>query len=317
MNKSCFLSHAYLYLPRIPANFYKKAVLRGSTISKARYRLTSEYGPARRALGCIAVQTLYCYSDRQLSRIYAIAQQKGGVGKTTTVINLGSALADHGKRVLLVDLDPQGALTAGVGENPPAISQTIYDVLRNSNTSISEVIRKTSMNADLVPANIDLAAAEIELTSEPGRERILAEKLRPIADQYDFVLIDCPPSLGLLTLNALTAATDVLIPVQTQYFALRGLDLLFTTIGKVKSRINPELQIRGILPTMVDGRTIHTREVLEELRNTYGQQVCKTVIPQTIKIADAQVAAQSIHQFAPASPASEAYRELAREVVGI
>jgi chromosome partitioning protein len=249
-----------------------------------------------------------------VTRIYAIAQQKGGVGKTTTVINLGSALADAGKRVLVIDLDPQGALTAGLGENPPAISQTIYDVLRVGNLELSEIIRPTAMKMDLAPANIDLAAAEIELTSEPGRERILAEKLSRCAERYDYVLIDCPPSLGLLTLNALTAASDVLIPVQTQYFALRGLDLLFTTIQKVKARINPSLHIRGIVATMVDGRTIHTREVLEELRNTYGPQVCKTVIPQTIKIADAQVAAQSIHRFAPASPASEAYRELAREV---
>jgi chromosome partitioning protein len=252
-----------------------------------------------------------------MPRIYAIAQQKGGVGKTTTVINLGAALADAGKRVLLVDLDPQGALTAGVGENPSAIAQTIYEVLRNGRAELSSVIRNTSFQADLVPANIDLAAAEIELTSEPGRERILAEKLIPVAAQYDFVLIDCPPSLGLLTLNALTAATDVLIPVQTQYFALRGLDLLLTTIHKVKGRINSALEIRGILPTMVDNRTIHAREVMEELRNTYGQLVCKTVIPQTIKIADAQVAAQSIHQFAPSSPASEAYRELAREVADL
>jgi len=271
---------------------------------------------------CVAIKMAYWYigkrfERRSVSRIYAIAQQKGGVGKTTTVINLGAALADCNQRVLLVDLDPQGALTAGLGENPPAISQTIYDVLRNSGLSIRAIIRRSGMGMDLAPANIDLAAAEIELTSEPGRERILAEKLSAVAGEYDFVLIDCPPSLGLLTLNALTAATDVLIPVQTQYFALRGLDLLFTTIQKVKARINPDLRIRGIVPTMVDGRTIHTREVLEELRNTYGQQVCKTLIPQTIKIADAQVAAQSIHRFAPASPASEAYKELAREVADI
>ncbi len=252
------------------------------------------------------------------ARIYAVAQQKGGVGKTTTVINLGAALVESGRRVLVVDLDPQGALTAGVGENPPALSSTIYDVLRNSAICIRTVILKTSSGMELAPANIDLAAAEIELTNEPGRERILAEKLGPVTgDDFDFVLIDCPPSLGLLTLNALTAATDVLIPVQTQYFALRGLDLLFGTIQKVKSRINPGLEIRGILPTMVDTRTIHSREVLEELRNTYGPQVCKTVIPQTIKIADAQVAAQSIHRFAPTSPAATAYRELAREVTGV
>jgi len=252
-----------------------------------------------------------------VARIYAIAQQKGGVGKTTTVINLGAALAQSGKKVLVVDLDPQGALTAGVGENPPAIEQTIYDVLRNGNAAIADVIRHTTLDLDLVPANIDLAAAEIELASEPGRERILGEKLAFLAERYDFVLIDCPPSLGLLTLNALTAATDVLIPVQAQYFALRGLDLLLNTIQKVKARINPALTICGILPTMVDLRTNHAREVMAELQQMYGRLVCQTVIPHTIKIADAQVAAQSIHRFAPASPASEAYRELAREVAGV
>lgn len=249
-------------------------------------------------------------------RVYAIAQQKGGVGKTTTAINLSAALAERGHRVLLVDLDPQGALTAGVGQNPLALGRTIYDVLRDGQSRLSDVIQTSPAGLDLVPANIDLAASEIELASEPGRERILAEKLLPVLDRYDFVLIDCPPSLGLLTLNALTAATDVLIPVQTQYFALRGLDLLFNTIQKVKARINPGLLVRGIVPTMVDGRTIHSREALEELRNTYGQQVCKTAIPQTIKIADAQVAAQSIHAFAPNSPAAEAYRQLALEVTG-
>lgn len=249
-------------------------------------------------------------------RVYAIAQQKGGVGKTTTAINLGAALVDDGKKVLLVDLDPQGALTAGVGQNPLALQRTIYDVLRDGKARLGDIIQPTEAGFDLAPANIDLAAAEIELASEPGRERILGEKLAPVLRRYDFVLIDCPPSLGLLTLNALTAATDVLIPVQTQYFALRGLDLLFNTIEKVKARINPALVVRGILPTMADSRTIHSREVLEELRNTYGQQVCKTAIPQTIKIADAQLAAKSIHAFAPSSPASEAYRQLAREVEG-
>lgn len=247
-------------------------------------------------------------------RIFAIAQQKGGVGKTTTVINLGAALVEMGRRILLVDLDPQGALTAGLGKNPLALPSTVYDVLRDNRLTIAGITVDTPIGAGLIPANIDLAAAEIELASEPGRERILAEKLRPVLDSYDFVLLDCPPSLGLLTLNALTAATDVLIPVQTQYFALRGLDLLFNTIEKVKARINPSLVIRGILPTMVDSRTIHSREVLEELRHTYGQLVSSTAIPQTIKLADSQVAAQSIHAFAPNSAAAEAYRALAQEV---
>lgn len=247
-------------------------------------------------------------------RIYAIAQQKGGVGKTTTALNLGAALAGAGKRVLLVDFDPQGALTAGVGHNPPALEATIYDVLRESGRDLASVVLKTEAGPDLIPANIDLSAAEIQLASEPGRERILLEKLAPLLATYDFVLIDCPPSLGLLTLNALTAATDVLIPVQTQYFALRGLDLLFQTIEKVKARINPGLVVRGIIPTMVDSRTIHSREVLQELRNTYGQQVCKTAIPHTVKFADSQLAARSIHSFAPSSPAAQAYQQLAEEV---
>ena len=250
------------------------------------------------------------------TQIYAIAQQKGGVGKTTTTINLSVAFAERGHRVLVVDLDPQGALTAGLGLNPLALLRTVYDVLREERLGFADIVAATDAGVDLAPANIDLAAAEIELSSEPGRERILAEKLAAVAGIYRYVLIDCPPSLGLLTLNALTAATDVLVPVQTQYFALRGLDLLFATIEKVKARINPALVIRGILPTMVDSRTIHCREALEELRNTYAQQVCKTVIPQTIKFADAQVAAQAIQKFAPSSPAAEAYRQLAAELEG-
>lgn len=248
------------------------------------------------------------------ARIYAIAQQKGGVGKTTTALNLGAALAAEGHRVLLVDLDPQGALTAGLGENPPALARTIYDVLREGELQVSDVLIRTASGCDLVPSNIDLSAAEIQLASEPGRERILAEKLAPLIDAYGFILIDCPPSLGLLTLNALTAAHEVLIPVQTQYFALRGLDLLFQTIEKVRVRINPELRVRGIVPTMVDARTLHSREVLQELRNTYGQLICNTAIPHTVKIADAQLAAQPIGTFAPSSPAAQAYQQLAREV---
>ena len=215
-------------------------------------------------------------------RIYAIAQQKGGVGKTTTTINLGAALVEQQKRVLCVDLDPQGALTAGL---------------------------------DLIPANIDLAAAEIELIAEPGRERILGEKLRTAFKKYEYILIDCPPSLGLLTLNALAAATDVLIPIQTQYFALRGMDLLLQTIEKVQQRINPSLKVAGILPTMFDQRTLHSREVLEELRSVYGDQLFQTIIPHTIKLADSNMAGEPILKMLSQSPASEAYRNLAKELI--
>lgn len=247
-------------------------------------------------------------------RVYALAQQKGGVGKTTTAINLGAALKERGRRVLLVDLDPQGALSAGLGLDPLALDRTIYDVLRNARTDLASIIRSTEAGLDLAPANIDLAAAEIELVSEPGREQILKGKLAPVGDAYDYILIDCPPSLSLLTLNALTAADGVIIPVQTQYFALRGMDLLFKTVEKVRARLNPKLKITGILPTMYDARTTHAREVLEELRETYGKQVFNTAIPHTIKLADSTMAGESILSFHQQSPAAAAYRALAEEV---
>lgn len=247
-------------------------------------------------------------------RIHALAQQKGGVGKTTTAINLGAALRERGRSVLLIDLDPQGALSAGLGLDPLALDRTVYDVLRSARSDLAGVIRQTDSGCDLAPANIDLAAAEIELVSEPGREQILKGKLEGVATKYDYVLIDCPPSLSLLTLNALTAARGVIIPVQTQYFALRGMDLLFGTIGKVQARLNQKLKITGILPTMFDARTTHGREVLEELRETYGAQLFETVIPLTVKLADSAMAGKSIISFHQQSPAAAAYRALAEEV---
>lgn len=249
-----------------------------------------------------------------MTLVYAVAQQKGGVAKTTTAINLGAALAERGKRVLLVDLDPQGALSAGLGVDPLTLSQTIYDVLRTPDLLLEQVVLETSSGCRLAPANIDLAASELELVSEPGRETILKEKLTPLLDSFDVVLVDCPPSLGLLTLNALACASRVIIPVQTQYFALRGMDLLGKTIEKVRARINPALRIGGILPTLFDGRTIHAREVVEELRATYGDQVFQTLIPLTVKLPDSALSGKSIIQFAPQSPAALAYRALAQEV---
>lgn len=251
---------------------------------------------------------------KQQCHVLAMAQQKGGVGKTTTAINLGAALAEGGMRVLLLDLDPQGALTAGAGLNPLALDRTIYDAFRDAGTEIANLTIETEFGCRVVPANIDLAAAEIQLVSEPGRERILKEKLSALECDYDYVLIDCPPSLGLLTLNALAASTSVLVPVQTQYFALRGMELLFKTIDKVKARINPDLQLLGVLPTIYDSRTTHAREVLEELRNTYGSLVMNTVIPQTVKLADSAMAGRPILRFHSGSPAAKAYRELAQEV---
>lgn len=247
-------------------------------------------------------------------RVYALAQQKGGVGKTTTAINLGAALVERKHKVLLLDMDPQGALSAGVGINPLALSETMYDALCNARFEITRIIRPTESGCDLAPANIDLAASEIMLVSEPGREYILKEKLTGLNKLYDYILIDCPPSLGLLTLNALSAASGVIIPVQTQYFALRGMDLLFSTIEKVQARINPDLKVVGILPTMFDARTTHAREVLEELRQTYGTRVLETVIPHTVKLADSAMAGQSILSFNPNSSSATAYRDLALEV---
>lgn len=249
-----------------------------------------------------------------MALVYAVAQQKGGVGKTTTAINLGAALAERGKRVLLVDLDPQGALSAGLGVDPLQLSATVYDVLRSPKMGLEQVVLETVSGCSLAPANIDLAASELELVSEPGRETILKEKLAPLLSSFDAVLLDCPPSLGLLTLNALAASSRVIIPVQTQYFALRGMDLLGQTIDKVRARINPALGIGGILPTLFDGRTLHAREVVDELRQSYGDQVFATLIPLTIKLPDSVMAGRSILQFASQSTAARAYRQLAQEV---
>ncbi|MBV9468428.1 MAG: ParA family protein [Abitibacteriaceae bacterium] len=249
-----------------------------------------------------------------MKQIYAIAQQKGGVGKTTSVINLGAALAERGHRVLLVDLDPQGALSAGLGVDPLKLTTSVYDVLRTPDFAMERIITPPRAGCALAPANIDLAASELELVSEPGRETILKGKLAPLHDAFDYVLIDCPPSLSLLTLNALAAASRVIIPVQTQYLALRGMDLLLQTIEKVRERINPSLSIAGILATMFNGRTTHSREVVEELHTTYGNQLFKTIIPTTVKLQDSAMAGESILQFTPQSPATQAYRELAEEV---
>lgn len=251
---------------------------------------------------------------RKAPYICALAQQKGGVGKTTTAINLAAALAERGGRVLVADLDPQGALSAGVGLSPFAIKETIYDVLRDANFALSRVVVKTALGFDLVPSNLDLAAAEFELVSEMGREYILKNKLAQVAD-YDYILIDCPPSLGILTINALAAAAAVIIPVQPQYFALRGLDLLFKTIERVRQRINPALSVLGIVPTLCDPRTRHTREALEELTANYGKLMFQTQIPQTIKLPDSAMAGSSILGFASDSPAATAYRQFAQEVM--
>ncbi len=250
------------------------------------------------------------------ARIIAMCNQKGGVGKTTTCINLGAALAEYGRRVLVVDFDPQGAASVGLGINALDLETTIYTLITNPKAQIEDAIQPTAIrNLDVLPANIDLSAAEVQLVNEVARESVLSRVLRPVVDKYDVILIDCQPSLGLLTVNALTAAHGVIVPVETEFFALRGVALLVETIETVRDRINPRLKIDGIIPTMVDTRTLHSREVLDRLEGTFGDLVYDTKIRRTIKFADASVATEPITTHAPTHGGAKAYRRLAREVI--
>ncbi|MCU1482511.1 MAG: ParA family protein [Subtercola sp.] len=249
------------------------------------------------------------------ARIISLCNQKGGVGKTTTTVNLGATLAEDGRRVLAIDFDPQGALSAGLGVNTHD-SLTIYDLLLGTEKDPHAVIRSTSVpNLDVIPANIDLSAAEVHLINEVARETILARVLRKVSDEYDVILIDCQPSLGLLTVNALTASHGVLIPLECEFFALRGVALLVETIDKVRDRLNPAIKLDGILATMYDARTLHSREVMQRVVEQFGPEVLETVIGRTIKFPDASVSGTPITQFAPDHPAAQAYRQLARELV--
>jgi chromosome partitioning protein len=250
------------------------------------------------------------------ARIAAVCNQKGGVGKTTTTINLGAALAEQGRRVLLVDFDPQGALSVGLGIQPHELDATIYNLLMERNLSAADVVIKTSVNGmDLLPSNIDLSGAEVQLVHEVGREFVLGRVLQPLIPEYDVVLIDCQPSLGLLTVNALACADGVLVPLECEYFALRGVALLMETIEKVASRLSPKLAIDGVLATMYDSRTLHTREVLANVVQGFGDTVFHTVISRTVRFPDATVAGEPITQFDPSSNGATAYRELAKEVL--
>ena len=248
--------------------------------------------------------------------VISMVNQKGGVGKTTSTINLAAALAEYGRKVLLVDFDPQGALSAGFGTNPHELDVTVYNVLMDRKTTIRDAIISTDVeNVDLLPANIDLSAAEVQLVNEVAREQVLERALRSVTDDYDIVLIDCQPSLGLLTVNALTAAHGVIIPLTAEFFALRAVALLVETIEKVQDRLNPALSIDGVLATMYDPRTLHGREVVGRLVEAFGDTVFETVIRRTIKFADANVAAEPITSYAANHPGAEAYRQLARELI--
>ena len=249
------------------------------------------------------------------ARIIAMCNQKGGVGKTTTAINLASALAGYGRKVLVVDFDPQGALSAGLGVVAHDI-KTIYDLMVEKDLKVQDVIVSSSVkNLDVIPANIDLSAAEVQLVNEVAREQILARILKPVVDNYDVVIIDCQPSLGLLTVNALTAAHGVLIPLNCEFFALRGVALLIETIDKVRDRLNPAIKLDGILATMYDPRTLHAREVVERLYEAFGDQVFDTIVNRTVKFPDATIAALPITEFAQTSDAADYYRTVARELV--
>ncbi|MGN6522230.1 MAG: ParA family protein [Actinomycetes bacterium] len=250
------------------------------------------------------------------ARVIAMCNQKGGVGKTTTTISLGAALAEYGRRVLLVDLDPQGSLTVGLGINPYELDRSVYNLLMDRHCRLDEVVLPSEVpGVDVLPSNLDLSAAEVQLVGEVAREQTLSRALRPALADYDVVLIDCQPSLGLLTVNALAASHGVMIPMECEFFALRGVAMLVETISKVQERLNPELEIEGLLATMYDPRTVHSREVLQRVVEAFGDKVFHTVINRTIRFAETNAAGEPITTYASASPGAAAYRQLAREVV--
>ncbi|AIJ33514.1 MULTISPECIES: ParA family protein [Corynebacterium] len=248
--------------------------------------------------------------------VLSMVNQKGGVGKTTSTINLGACLAEQGRKVLLVDLDPQGALSAGLGVSHDEEQVTVYDLLFDNTASIHAAIKHSNVSGlDLVPANIDLSAAEIQLVNEVGREHTLARALRPVRNEYDIIIIDCGPSLGLLTVNALACSHGVIIPMECEYFSLRGLALLTDTVEKVRDRINFDLDIVGILVTMFDRRTTHAREVMDRVVEVFGERVFDTVITRTVRFPETSVAGEPIITWAPRSQGAEQYRNLARELL--
>jgi chromosome partitioning protein len=247
-----------------------------------------------------------------MARVIAFANQKGGVAKTTTTLNLGVALREMGNRVLLIDLDPQGNLTMSQGMNPDAIERSMFDVLVHR-VPISDVIH--TVEVDIAVASIDLAGAELALSALIGRERALEKALVEVRDKYDFILIDTPPSLGLLTINAFVAAESVIVPVQCEYLSLRGLVQLENTLAMVRENLNPRVRVEGIVPTMYDRRTLHAREAIEILEEHFGDLVYATRIRKTVRYAEAPVKGSSVLRYEPTGPAAQAYRDLAKEVL--
>ena len=250
-----------------------------------------------------------------MARTIAVANQKGGVGKTTTTINLSAALAEQGKKVLLVDLDPQGNATSGVGVDKRELENTVYELIAGRITLEECLIETDFLNLSVLPANINLSGAEIDLIDMEDREYYLKNILAPVKDDYDFILIDCPPSLNMLTVNAMTAADTVLVPIQCEYYALEGLSQLIHTINLVKRRLNPDLRMEGVVFTMYDARTKLSMQVVENVKQTLKENSYNTIIPRSIKLAEAPSYGMPITAYAPTSPGADSYRLLAMEVI--
>jgi chromosome partitioning protein len=250
-----------------------------------------------------------------MSQVLAIVNQKGGVGKTTTTVNLATLLAAKGKKILMIDMDPQGNATSGVGFEKNSLQNTIYDVLINEEDIKNVMMESGRRNLTICPANIQLAGAEIELVSVVSRETILKRALEGVRNQFDFVLMDCPPSLGLLTLNALTAADGVIVPIQSEYFALEGLTQLMETVTLVKRALNPHLTVFGVVVTMFDSRTQLAHQVAGEVRRYFGERVFRTIIPRNVRLSEAPSFGKSITEYDPRSKGAECYDALAKEII--
>ena len=250
-----------------------------------------------------------------MGRIIAIANQKGGVGKTTTAINLSACLAEKGQKVLAIDMDPQGNMSSGLGLDKDSIDKTIYDMIIGEN-DIEEVIdRGTIENLDILPSNVDLSAVEIELIDVDNKEFVVKDAIQKVKDNYDFIIIDCPPSLSLLTINAMTTADSVLVPIQCEYYALEGLSQLIHTVELVKERLNSNLEIEGVVFTMYDARTNLSLQVVENVKDNLQQNIYKTIIPRNIRLAEAPSYGTPINQYDPKSAGAESYMRLAEEVI--